>query len=66
MKKESIPAISQGNTLAVLAALKENVEVITGRRTAEIAQLKSMATTTDFDIFNKINEIIVRLNSSGT
>lgn len=66
-KKPAIPILnSQDRTLnQVLAAVKENIEVITGARagSAQIATLDSTATTAQ--IIAKINEIIGRLNYDG-
>lgn len=66
-KKPSIPVLnSQDRTLnQVVAALKENIEVITGARagSTQIATLDATATTAQ--IIVKINEIIGRLNYDG-
>jgi len=66
-KKPAIPVLdSKDRTLnQVLAAVKENIEVITGARagSAQINTLDSTATTAQ--IIAKINEIIGRLNYDG-
>jgi len=66
-KKPAIPVLNgQDRTLnQVLAAVKENIEVITGARagSAQIVTLDSTATTAQ--IIAKINEIIGRLNYDG-
>lgn len=66
-KKPAIPVLnSQDRTLnQVVAAMKENIEVITGARAGsnQIAALGSTATTAD--IIAKVNEIIGRLNYDG-
>lgn len=61
MKKPGIGDIPPGDpTLrTVLQALKTNVEIITGRREARIADLPPNPSTTD--IARKINEILARL-----
>lgn len=66
-KKPGIPAVSlPDRTLTqALAAIKENIEVITGARlgVGETSQLASTATLSD--VIVKLNEIIVKLNASG-
>jgi len=66
-KKPAIPVLnSQDRTLnQVLAAVKENIEVITGARagSAQIAPLGN--TATNAQVIAKINEIIGRLNYDG-
>lgn len=68
MKKPAIPPINipDRNLMTILGAMKENIEIITGSRpkVPAIAQLSSSASTND--IINKINEIITRLNATGT
>lgn len=63
IRKPAIPAVNSQNTMGVLNALKENIEIITGARTGEIQQLTSTATTAQ--IIEKINQIVVKLNASG-
>jgi hypothetical protein len=66
-KKPAIPVLnSQDRTLnQVVAAMKENIEVITGAR-AGSAQIETLGTTaTTAQIVSKINEIIGRLNYDG-
>ena len=67
-RKPGIPAISvtDQNLASVLNALKENVEIITGARpkVGTIKQLASTASTSD--IISKINEIIIKLNVTGS
>ncbi len=49
----------------MVAAMKENIEVITGAR-AGSTQIESLPTTaTTADIVSKVNEIIGRLNYDG-
>lgn len=66
-KKPAIPVLnSSDRTLnQVLAAVKENIEVITGARAGyrQINPLDSSASITD--IISKVNEIIARLNYDG-
>lgn len=62
MKKPSINVATRDTTIRpTLESIKENIEIITGRRTnlSPIAPLSSTATTTD--IINKLNEILDRL-----
>lgn len=65
IKKPSIPAASMLNVelARVLGPIKENIEIITGVRGGELAQLQSDATTAD--IIQAINAIIAKLNASG-
>ena len=63
IKKPAIPTISGLNTINVLGALKENIEVLTGARHGELTQLASTATTSE--IIDKINQIVIRMNASG-
>lgn len=65
MKKRAVPPYQtiDTNLYNTLVALKENVDVLTGRAGGELKTLASTATTAD--IINKINEIIGRLNASG-
>lgn len=62
-RKAGIPAVrnSDPNTYAVLQALKENVERITGMRGGSIAELSVSAGTVE--IVRKLNEVIARLNA---
>ena len=67
MKKPAIPAVmgvSDPVARSLLVAMKENVEVITGVRGSEIKSLPANATLSD--CISKINEIIGRINSSGS
>ncbi len=61
MKKPAIPDIPPGDAAMrrVLYALKENVEVVTGRRGGQVAPLASTATLAD--VISKLNELINRL-----
>jgi hypothetical protein len=66
-KKPAIPVLnSQDRTIyQVVAAMKVNIEVITGAR-AGSAQIETLGTTaTTAQIVSKINEIIGRLNYDG-
>jgi hypothetical protein len=58
MKRPSIPALTQfpPTDPAVYSSIKENIEIITGRRGTKIAKLKDTASTAD--IINKVNEIV--------
>jgi len=61
-RRSPIPSIPLGlDPAGLLAALKENVEVITGRRRGmpPIEQLDTAATTAE--IIDKVNEILTRL-----
>jgi len=61
MKKPAIPPLAPGqaNLYSVLAALRENVEQITGQRAGQIEPLQSTATLPE--VVAKVNEIIDRL-----
>lgn len=61
MKKPAIPAIAPNDAshIAALSALKENVEVLTGLRAGQIADLPTTATLAD--VIAKTNEIIDRM-----
>lgn len=61
-KKPAIPDVPPMRDAAlrkVLSALKENTEVVTGRRGEKIAVLASDATLAD--TVDKINEVLARL-----
>lgn len=63
-KKPSIPAlleVEDDAARAALDALRENIEIITGRRGTLITKLGATATTSA--IIQKINEIIDRLQT---
>ena len=60
MKKPSIPTPAQGADKAI-AALKENVEVITGRRGTPVVPLNTSATNAQ--VIAKINELLALLQS---
>lgn len=57
MKKPALP-----HPLAVdfLAAVKENIEILTGRRGSKISKLPATGATTD-ELAAKINELLDRL-----
>lgn len=60
MKKSSIPAVSiTSKDYAVLAALKTNVESLTGQTGGKITKLGETATLAD--VIVKINQLIDRL-----
>lgn len=59
MKK---PVIPSNEGIATLAAIKANLDILTGRIGGELKPLSATASTAD--IINKINEIITRLNAS--
>jgi hypothetical protein len=55
------PAIPSPDTSGFDEAVKENLEIITGRR-PKVAKIEKLATTaTTADIITKINEVINRL-----
>lgn len=60
MKKPSIPTPAATTDKAV-AALKENIEVITGKRGTPIAPLSAAATQAQ--IIAKVNELLTLLQS---
>lgn len=68
IRKPGIPSVSVPDQAlaSILNAMKENIEIMTGARpkVGTIAQLASTASTAD--IIKKINEIIVRLNVTGS
>jgi len=64
MKKPAIPSPAGMEAERVLRPMKEILEEITGQRSVELARLSSDATLAD--TINKVNEIIARLNRSGT
>ena len=64
MKKPSIPSPIGLESERVLRPMKEILEEITGQRSGELAQLAATASLDD--TINKVNEIIARLNRSGT
>lgn len=61
MKKPAIPQVPQGNQprTAFDQAIKESLEIVTGRRAGRIEPLPAGATTDE--IVAKVNEIIARL-----
>jgi hypothetical protein len=67
IRKPSIPStmVLEPKIAQVVAALKENVELMTGARRGAVplAQLKTTATTAE--IIATINAIVQRLNSGG-
>lgn len=63
-RKPAIPAVTPTNIGNSIGAIKETIEIITGARGGELAKLSTTATTAD--IITKINQIVVRLNASGT
>jgi hypothetical protein len=67
IKKPGIPAVSTPDLhlYALLSAIKENVEVITGARpkTAPITKLQDTADLAA--VISKINEVIARINYTG-
>lgn len=62
MKLRAIPPVPKGDSPreGFDTALKENLEVITGRRSDKI-KLLDPATATLTDVANKINEILARI-----
>jgi len=63
MKKPAIPAVAvQDQTVAVLLRpIKENIEILTGRRGESLTKLSSSATLSE--VITKLNEVIDRLNA---
>jgi hypothetical protein len=61
MKKPAIPQVPQGNQprAAFDQAIKESLEIVTGRRAGRIEPLPAGATTDE--IVAKLNEVIARL-----
>lgn len=61
MKKPAIPQVPRGDQprTAFDQAIKESLEIVTGRRAGRIEPLPSGASTDD--VIAKINEIIARL-----
>lgn len=62
MKKRAIPSVPQGldrQTANMLAALKENVEVITGVRGSKLPQLSSSATLQE--VIATVNALLTRI-----
>jgi hypothetical protein len=64
IRKPAIPAVTPTNIGSSIGAIKETIEIITGARGGELTQLATTATTAD--IITKINQIVIRLNASGT
>lgn len=61
MAEPKKPAIPSPDTSGFDEAVKENIEIITGRR-PKVAKLAKLATTaTNADIIEKINAILDRL-----
>jgi hypothetical protein len=67
IKKPGIPAVSTPDLhiYALLSAIKENVEIITGARpkTSPITKLNADADLSA--VISKINEVIARINYTG-
>lgn len=63
MKKQAIPDVPPGEeaTRKLLQALKQNVEVISGRQRNAITKLATTATLAD--VVSKLNEVINQLQS---
>lgn len=63
MKKPSIPAITvvDQNIATPLRAIKENVEILTGKRGGSLTKLNNSATLSE--VISKLNEVIDRLNA---
>jgi len=67
IKKPGIPAVSTPDLhiYALLSALKENVEIITGAR-AKTTTITQLPATADLAaVISKINEVIARINYTG-
>jgi hypothetical protein len=67
LKKPSIPVYpTNDRTLGLaMAAIRENLEIITGAR-SNIGQISQLpATATNAEIVAKVNQIIARLNFTG-
>lgn len=67
MKKPGIPTVVTGDRAlnALLIAMKENVEIMTGARPQLGKVQKLAATATLDDVVVKLNEVISRLNYDG-
>ena len=66
-RKPGIPAVNTTDRTLnqAIAAIKENVETITGARLG-VGEIVTLDTTASLsDVISKVNEIIVRLNASG-
>jgi hypothetical protein len=66
-RKPGIPAVNTTDRTLnqAIAAIKENVETITGARLG-IGEIRTLDTAASLsDVISKVNEIIVRLNASG-
>lgn len=67
IKKPGIPAVSTPDLhiYALLSAIKENIEIITGARpkTSPITKLNADADLSA--VISKINEVIARINYTG-
>lgn len=65
IKKPSIPAVGSlpYELSRIMVPVKENIDMLTGVKTGQIAQLPTTATLTD--VINKLNEVIARLNYTG-
>jgi hypothetical protein len=67
MKKPGIPTVVTGDRSlnALLIAVKENVEIITGAR-PQLGKVQRLATTATLgEVIDKLNEVISRLNYDG-
>jgi hypothetical protein len=66
-KKPAIPVINTPDRTMnqAMAAVKENIEIITGARAGSEQIISLSATATTAQIIAKINEIIGRLNYNG-
>ena len=67
MRKPAIPAVnSQDQTLSsAIAAIKENIEIITGARPTLSPMAKLPTGASLSDIVAKVNEVITRINFDG-
>lgn len=66
-KKPGIPSIytQDLHLAAVLTAMKENIEIITGAR-AKTTTITPLASSADLTaVISKINEVIARINYTG-
>ena len=63
MKKPAIPYV-QNDPSGVLTAIKENIEIVTGRRATKITELDTTNITGyDLTLAQKVNEILARLQA---
>ena len=65
--KPGIPVVNTADRTLnqAVAAIKENIEIITGARIG-VGEIRTLeATATLADVINKVNEVVIRINASG-